>query len=276
MLASPQSATALLPTAIAAPVSTSHTVSFVQSYFNSTEPLNTFLLNQIAYQTTRYEQQFEALLNGEQTYDELVCSQRHAVKWADMLDQQAILHNLKTCQQGQREHQHTNSENAHHALHAARLQRMALAEPLVERIRLAYLFVFSSNFGDAYKAIDDAADVAVTPEALELEYVLVLFQGIQLLRDVIKLASNQYCVALLFEECDTNRDGTITLADLKNAAKRRQCEVPATVLTFLQRYFYTISCIDERSAQHAITAESLNAYMRSNWLYGAFKELLTD
>ncbi len=238
-----------------------------------TETLNCFLLNQIAHQTQRYEQQFEALLNGEQIYEALVSSQKDAVNWADMIDQQSLLRDLKMYDDLAKREK-TKSENGWSAAQIAHSHRMALAEPIVERIRLAYLFVHSMNFEQAYKTIEDAADVVVAPAALELEFINDISQAVHLLRDVIKLACDAYCVALLFEECDTNRDGGITRADLENATKRRQCEVPPTVLSFLQQYFYSICQEGSDFTRHAITVDSLNAFMRSNWLCSAFKDLL--
>lgn len=234
--------------------------------------LNSFLLNQIGHQTVRYEQEFEALLNGEKTYESLVSSQKTAIAWADMLDRDALLRDLGSYEEIAQQNDIT-SEEACTAAHVAKSHRMALAEPLVERIRLAYLFVFSDSLEDAKRTIDEAADLQLAEPALEIEHIANISRGIKSLRDIIKLACDAYCVALLFEECDTNHDGRITSDDIANVLKRRRCEVPQAVLAFLQGHFDRICACDAQN-QNAITVANLEKYMQSRWLYGAFKELV--
>lgn len=236
--------------------------------------LNSYLLNQIGHQTQRYEQQFEALLNGDNTYDSLVSSQKCAVKWADMLDQDGLTSGLSTYEKMTTQNNVT-AEIACSAAHSLEMHRMALAEPLVERIRLAYLFVFSGNLSDAYEAINEAADLVVAEPALKIEHIADIVHGVQILRDLIKLAQEAHCVCLLFDECDSDRDGRITRENLVNAALRRSCEIPATVLAFLKQNFESI-CACQSDDQPAITMTNLDLFMRrSNWLYSAFKDLLT-
>lgn len=216
------------------------------------QAVNRYLLNQIGEQTRNYESLFERVLKGERGFDALVSAQQNAILWADMLNQPALLGDLKR-HESMGEIRNTQSH------------RMALAEPLVERIRLAYLFVFSGDLKHAKDAIEDAAEVEVPWQALQVARVKEIFDGIRTLRDLMKLACDPNCIELLFQECDLDRDGLITPFDLE-LAKGRGCQIPQGVLSFLQTKSDLFGS--------AINRAELKSYLSSNWLYGAFKELI--
>lgn len=227
------------------------------------QAVNRYLLKQIGEQTRNYETLFERVLSGEQGFDGLVAAQRNAILWADLLNQQALACDLVRYESiaGL---PHLHPADACRARENVRSHRMALAEPLVERIRLAYLFVYSGDFEKAKHAIDDAAAQEVPWQALMVSRVTEIFEGIKTLRDILKLQS-AVCIEILFQECDSDRDGLITPGDLE-AAKGRNCEVPAGVLSFLQTKFDIFGS--------AINRAELKAFLHSDWLYSAFKELI--
>lgn len=216
------------------------------------QAVNRYLLHQISEQTRHYESLFERVLKGEKGFSALVNAQKNAILWADMLSQPALIQDLQMCESSG-------------VSNSAMSYRMALAEPLVERIRLAYLFVFSGNLELAKKAIEDAASVEVPQQALHVLRVAEIFNGIKTLRDLMTLAQEAQCIEILFQACDTDRDGLITAYDLE-VAKGRDCGVPRGVLSFLQTKSDVFGS--------AINRSELKAYLSSNWLYDAFKQLI--
>lgn len=216
------------------------------------QAVNRYLLHQIGEQTRNYETLFERVLKGEKGFNALVNAQKNAILWADMLNQPALIQDLQMYE----------STGASQSVIS---HRMALAEPLVERIRLAYLFVFSANCEFAKKAIEEAACIEVPYQALLVQRVAEIFEGTKTLRDLMTLAQEDQCVEILFQECDMDRDGLITAYDLE-LAKGRDCGVPHGILSFLQTKSEVFGS--------AINRAELKAYLRSNWLYDAFKQLI--
>lgn len=236
---------------------------------------NQYLLSNLGEQTVRYERLFGKVIDGALDCHALATEQMGAVQWADALNKLSMVFDLEVYETIVKKN--VPPSVARIAETRAEAHKLALAEPLVERIRLAYLYVYAGEHELAHEVIEDAANVSISERALEIPRVARLCEGVKALRDIAKMVFEPYCIQILFEECDVDQDGFITRSDLESAARGHR-HVPRSVYKFLNRHFDAIlKCKphgESPAKPHAINRQMLTEHMASDWLYDEFKILM--
>lgn len=236
---------------------------------------NQYLLTNLGEQTVRYEELFSKVLEGALDCHAVATEQLGAVQWADALHKFSMVFDLEAYESIVQKNLPASITRIAEA--RAEAHKLALAEPLVERVRLAYLYVYAGEHELAYEIIEEAANVSVSERALEIPKIAKLYEGVKALRDIAKLGLEPLCLDILFNECDLDQDGYITRSDL-DTATRGQRQVPRAVYKFLNRNFEAIRKCKSHDTQparnDAITREMLCEHMSSEWLYDEFKNLM--